>query len=388
MEINWSLLADAPNPGNAFLQGMEQGRERKRATEERNVLAEIATKWPSPNGSTGGIMADPREDERQFNELITPLAKLNPQMAIKMRQQFYSDRQGQQEVAQKQNEAQQNRILTMGKLINQAVDEPSYQQSLAAARQMGMDVSSAPPQFDPNWIAQQRMIVGAFSKDGGQQISGIARELQDAGYKPGTPEFAEAMRGVIQNKYASDYVDEQGNTRRRSALNLQGGASVMPPQTPPPPSGLVASGNIDIHNRPIVKNKDGSISTVRSMSFGTDQGEVLVPTVSEDGRIMTDQEAIDQYRQTGRHLGVFRTPEDATRYAESLHNQQANEYLPRGGDVGFMTFDQFNAMRSVPTFRPGHPAWNTPVRVDQSQYAKLPSGKTFIAPDGSVRIKP
>lgn len=295
VDINWSLLADAPNPGNAFLQGLEHGRERKRATEERSVLAEIATKWPSPSGSTGGIVPDPAEDERRFNELITPLAKLNPQMAIKMRQQFYSDRQGQQEAAQKQNEIQQSRILTMGKLINQVVDEPSYQQSLAAARQMGIDVSSAPAQFDPNWVAQQRMIVGAFSKDGGAQISGIARELQDAGYKPGTPEFNEAMRGVIQNKYASDYIDEQGNTRRRSALNLQGGAPASP------------------------------------------------MTVEQPGQ------------QPG---------------------------------VGFMTFDQFNAMRSVPTFRPGHPAWNTPVRVDQAQYEKLPSGKTFIAPDGSVRIKP
>ena len=70
------------------------------------------------------------------------------------------------------------------------------------------------------------MIADAFEKDGGQQISGIARELVDAGYRPGTPEFQRAMTGVINNKYASDYVDDKGNTRRRSALNLtpaQGG---------------------------------------------------------------------------------------------------------------------------------------------------------------------
>ena len=99
------------------------------------------------------------------------------------------------------------------------------------------------------------------------------------------------------------------------------------------PKGLLEKGNIDIHNRPVVKNPDGSISTVRSMSTNIDGREVLIPTVSDDGRIMSDDEAIDNFMRTGKHLGMFDNPDDATAYAESLHNQQADEYLPRNNQV-------------------------------------------------------
>ena len=91
--------------------------------------------------------------------------------------------------------------------------------------------------------------------------------------------------------------------------------------------GLLVPGNINTHERPIVHNRDGSISTVRSASFTDDNGRnVLIPTVIQGRGVVPVDQAIQYYKQTGQHLGMFDTPENATSYAESLHQQQADEY--------------------------------------------------------------
>ncbi len=88
--------------------------------------------------------------------------------------------------------------------------------------------------------------------------------------------------------------------------------------------GEIEHGNIDLKNRPQVPNPEtGGTSTVWSMSIGTPQGEVLIPRVSDDGRILTPEEAKDQFHRTGKHLGVYSSPEEATKAAEMIHEQQA-----------------------------------------------------------------
>jgi hypothetical protein len=90
--------------------------------------------------------------------------------------------------------------------------------------------------------------------------------------------------------------------------------------------GQIKPGNIDLNNRPVIKNLDGSISTVRSFSTNIDGNEVLLPTISPEGENWSNQQAIQNYLTTGKHLGIFSTPEDATEYALKLHKDQEQMY--------------------------------------------------------------
>lgn len=120
-------------------------------------------------------------------------------------------------------------------------------------------------------------------------------------------------------------------------------AQAAQPQQQQLAPGMFEPGNIDLNSRPRVYNPDGSISTVRSIDvYNSPDGPVLgqgargprimLPTVRKDpfhpfgGYIMSDEDAIAHYRNTGQHLGLFDTPQNATNYAQSLHEDQDAQY--------------------------------------------------------------
>lgn len=94
------------------------------------------------------------------------------------------------------------------------------------------------------------------------------------------------------------------------------------PETAPPagPNGLQQGVITGLSGNPF-GNPPGEISTTYSKSFNDGGHEVLLPTVV-NGKFLTDREAFEMYRQTGRHLGIFDTPENADAFAQDLHVKQ------------------------------------------------------------------
>jgi hypothetical protein len=145
-------------------------------------------------------------------------------------------------------------------------------------------------------------------------------------------EWSSIISGLASGPYADPAVPPDPETE--IAIRRELGMS----RTPENWFGARVPGNIDISRRPHVRNADGSTSTVRSMSVELDGKETLIPTVSDDGRIMGDDEAIDAYRRTGKHLGIYADPDDATAAAEALHQDQmahppVNTLLPQPSNI-------------------------------------------------------
>lgn len=85
----------------------------------------------------------------------------------------------------------------------------------------------------------------------------------------------------------------------------------------------IEPGNIELRGRPKIANPNGGTSTVYSTSVNIDGREVLLP-LADEGRILSEDEAVAKFKRTGKHLGIFATPEAATAYASKLHDEYAS----------------------------------------------------------------
>lgn len=109
------------------------------------------------------------------------------------------------------------------------------------------------------------------------------------------------------------------------------GVGVNPaPTTTKPKKNTSVRGNIDLSKRPQFEHADGSVSTIRSMSFNENGKEILIPTVDTDKngnpRLLSNEQAIERYHRTGEHLGKFDSIEEANKQAQKLHEQQQTLY--------------------------------------------------------------
>lgn len=186
---------------------------------------------------------------------------------------------------------------------------------------------------DKNKLTDTELERRSISSSVVNKISSLS-SLQKGGRNAGVEDvlngaFSNNREFNFSNSLTSNILSTISGSSRKDLQKFDKETGIANRYTVGNPKGLLRGGNLDLTNRPIVKNKDSSFSTVRSASFNIDGREILIPTTSKDGtRILSNDNAIKQYRETNQNLGIFSSANDATAYAKDLHQQQSKLYKP------------------------------------------------------------
>lgn len=129
VDLNWGMLTDAgANFGNALANVGALVGERKRKEKDNNVLS--------------AYLANPKDPEA-----LKAVAKRDPGLAFKLQEQH---RQQLRQLRQDQRDD----LSIAARLFRSVKDDAGYQAALATAKQLGVDMSDAPPAFDPARVGQ------------------------------------------------------------------------------------------------------------------------------------------------------------------------------------------------------------------------------------------
>lgn len=139
VQPNWNILMQSPDPGQAFVAGLETGRARREQEQGKAALNALFT---NPNDPTA----------------LATYAQHDPRGAMAYRQQ-------QQQAEQGGVEAHRDNILKGAQIVRQIQpkDEAGWQQVRAMAGQLGIPLDGVPETFDPAYAQGLVAVADTFN---------------------------------------------------------------------------------------------------------------------------------------------------------------------------------------------------------------------------------
>lgn len=171
VDPNWGLLQGNNQFMNNFQMGVSLG-DRVATSGRANALDNaLASYAKNPNQQNLSMVID-----------------RDPRMGMQLQ-----EREAQRQAAEAK--AGQEKAMTVAKLFDGVTPE-NYQQRLSVAQRMGIDTTGAPQQFDPNWVAENRIIMQTVAERP-EALSTAGKIAVDEGYQPGTAEFNSRVKQIV-----------------------------------------------------------------------------------------------------------------------------------------------------------------------------------------------
>ena len=220
VDPNWGLLQGNNQFMNNFQMGVSLG-DRVATSGRANAL--------------DNALASYAKDPSQQN--LSMVIDRDPRMGMQLQ-----EREAQRKAAEAK--AGQEKAMAVAKLFDGVTPE-NYQQRLSVAQRMGIDTSSAPQQFDPNWVTENRIIMQTVAERP-EALSAAGKAAVDEGYQPGTPEFHKRVKEIFLSEATKTIPYQPGGGV--ATYNAQTGQTqvIVQPNYGDQPAGAPAqpSGNI------------------------------------------------------------------------------------------------------------------------------------------------
>ncbi len=221
MAIDWSLLGPPVDVGAHFQAGLERGRAVRKRAETESALAAYAQSPDDPAALGALMQADPQMGMRARDDQMQRMA-----MAQK----------AQAQAAQ----ARQDNIIKGAQIVRQMKpqDQAGWEQALGAAQQLGIDVSSVPRQFDPQYVQQLTAAADAFEPVKSEQATAFQRDYEFLAAKD--PKLGEQF---LRNRAERDPMIASNGDGTFTIIPRSGGMEAPSDDNPPPPPpGFVLDG--------------------------------------------------------------------------------------------------------------------------------------------------
>jgi hypothetical protein len=178
---------------------------------------------------------------------------------------------------------------------------------------------NTPKEVDTLWANNPPML----SSSPGGRVEVIFTNGHAVPDKYGTPAYSELYNENIWRKAESDteitgISNPLGNAKYGNAAQNPETIAVNYLRANPKVIRPLIEGNIDLENRPKVYDKNGNYETVKTMTIEQDGKTVLIPQIV-NGKLLSKKEAIEHYKDTQEHLGIFKNEKEADEYDKQLH---------------------------------------------------------------------